>query len=172
MLYLQVYGHGWLGRAITLGPNTRAMCWHPNMHADTWYRLTPNPYNIPAKYFPYINIVFAILEIPALIINNNLVHVLTVMRLVSHHAFVPFFVAHIHSNIILTLWPLINVIATGLAIYSYSLTDSIWMPMATLGTLLSGFINVWFVVMQLHLLFRQPIIRQEQAYEGRQPRLV
>lgn len=163
----------WLvGRVITLGPTTKAMCWYPHLHADTWYRLTPNPYNIPHTYFPFISFVFAGLAFPALFLDNTIIHIITVIRLVSNHAYVPFFVAHVHSTKLLTLWSVINVAAAAGAVYAYSLSGSVLIPVATVATLVSGIINAWFIVMQCHLLLHQSIIRQEQAYEGRQPRLV
>lgn len=163
----------WLvGRVIAFGPNTRSLCWHPNMHASTWYRLTPNPYNIPYKYFPYMSIVFAVLAIPSLFINDDLIHILTVVRLVSEHAYLPLFTAHVHSQKVLTLWPVANGIITGACIYLQTFANTFWYLVSLPSTSAVVALHIWFVVIQLYLVIKQPIVRREQPYEERQPRIV
>ena len=163
----------WLvGRTITFGPNTKGMCWHPNMHADTWYRLTPNPYNIPHKYFPLLSFIFAILAVPALFIENDIIHILTVFKLVSEHAFIPIFVAHIHSDILIATWTIINIIASVGSILLFNNEQSTWSIIAIIPTLVAATLHSWFLAIELYLIFKQKPIRQEQAYVARQPRLV
>lgn len=163
----------WLvGRTLAFGPTLKGMCWHPMMHADTWYRLTPNPYNIPYQYFAGISYIIAALAIPALFIDNNMIHAITVAWLVSEHAYVPIFVAHVHSEIWLTLWPLANAIIGAACVYLFSFVSSKWATIAVIPTLCSVLLNMWFFVIECHLLCKQNIIRQEQAYEERRPRLV
>ena len=163
----------WLvGRAIVFGPNTKSLCWHPNMHASTWYRLTPNPYNIPHRYFPYIPLVFAVLSIPSLFIENDLIHIATVLRLVSEHAYIPMFVAHVHSERIITAWSLINAFSAGATAYACTLLHSAIATVSIPFVLLSAGLHVWFLIIHLQLLCIQPIIREEHAYEERQPRIV
>lgn len=163
----------WLvGRTIAFGPNIKTICWHPKMHADTWYRLTPNPYNIPHTYFPTISYIFAGLAIPSLFVYSNIIHATTVLRLVSEHAYIPIFVAHIHSEKILTLWPSLNAgtaIGTVLLLSTYNTT---WAIIAIIPTLITIILHLWFVCIQLHLLCKQPVIRQEETYQERQPRII
>ena len=163
----------WLvGRTIAFGPNIKTICWHPNMHADTWYRLTPNPYNIPHTYFPIISYIFAGLAIPSLFVYSNIIHTTTVLRLVSEHAYIPIFVAHIHSEKILTLWPLLNAgtaIGTVLLLSTHNTT---WAIIAIIPTFITIILHLWFVCIQLHLLCKQTVIHQEEAYQERQPRIV
>ena len=163
----------WLvGRAITFGPTVRGLCWYPDMHADTWYRLTPNPYNIPHKYFPAVSIVFATLAVPALFVHNDIIHVVTVLKLVSEHAFIPIFVAHLHSDVLLTLWSTFNLLASVGSILLFNSDQSTWAIIAIVPTLATTALHAWFLAIELYLVFKQPPIRQEQAYVARQPRTV
>lgn len=163
----------WLvGRAITLGPNTRSLCWHPIMHAGSWYRLTPNPYNIPHKYFITLPYIFAILAIPALFVKRDIIHIVTVLKLVSEHAFIPVFVAHIHSDILLALWTFLNIIASIGSILLLNMHQSTWTTIAILPTSVTIALHAWFLAIELYLILKQPPIREEQVYEARQPRIV
>ena len=163
----------WLvGRVIAFGPNTRSLCWHPNMHASTWYRLTPNPYNIPHKYFPFLSIAFALLAVPSLFIDDDTIHILTVIRLVSEHAYLPLFTAHVHSQTLLTLWPLANICAATACIYLQTLDNTFWYTMSIPATTFALVLHIWFAAIQTYLVCKQPIVRREQEYQERQPRIV
>lgn len=163
----------WLvGRAITFGPNTRGVCWHANIRADSWYRLTPNPYNIPYKYFPTLPFVLAILAVPALFVQDDIIHVATVLKLVSEHAYIPMFIAHIHSDVVLALWTLFNMLASVGSILALNVDHSVWATIAVIPTLVATALHAWFLAIELYLVFKQPPVRQELAYEARQPRTV
>lgn len=163
----------WLvGRAIAFGPTIRSVCWSPNMHASTWYRLTPNPYNIPYQYFTYIAFVFAGLAVPSLFIDDNLIHMLTVLRLVSEHAYIPLFTAHVHSERLLTAWPIANAIVTVGCLFVLWNQTSYWNVLAIPTTIIVACLHVWLCIIQIHLLRQGDITRHERSYEERQPRLV
>lgn len=163
----------WLvGRTISFGPSPQSLWWCPNMHASTWYRLTPNPYNIPYRVFPYISFAFALLAVPTLFIDDDIIHILTVLRLVSEHAHVPLFTAHVHSEYVLTGWPFANALLACLTTVLIAQQNAWWALMATPCTIISACIHAWFFTLQLHLLCSQAIVRQERSYEERQPRTV
>jgi hypothetical protein len=163
----------WLvGRAITFGPNTRGLCWHPNMHADSWYRLTPNPYNIPHKYFPVLSFVFAALAVPALFVQNDIIHIATVLKLVSEHAYIPMFVAHIHSDILLAVWTIFNILASVGCILLFNIEQSTWAIIAIIPTTIATALHAWFLAIELYIVFKQAPVRQEQVYEARHPRII
>lgn len=163
----------WLvGRVIAFGPTPQSLCWCPNMHASTWYRLTPNPYNIPYRAFPYISFAFAFLAVPALFIEDDIIHILTVLRLVSEHAHIPLFTAHVHSERVLTGWPFTNALLASFTTFLIVHQISFWTVLATPCTIIVACIHAWFFIIQLHLLCSQAIIRQEHSYEERQPRTV
>ena len=141
----------WLvGRAVTLGPNTRSLCWHPNMHADSWYRLTPNPYNIPHKYFTALPFVFAILAIPALFVESDVIHIVTVLKLVSEHAYLPVFVAHIHSDVLLAIWSVFNILSFYLL---FNINQTTW------ATIFLPTVALWFLAIELYLVFNHPYVK-------------
>lgn len=159
----------WLvGRCIAFGPTPRGLCWQPTMGADTWYRLTPIPCKVPHKYFPLIAFAFACAAVPALFVPNDLIHVATVLRLVSEHAFLPMFVAHIHSDRALAIWSGCNLLA-GIGTVTIAIPE---FPLGALGTALGCLVDLWFMHIQLYLCCYQEPIREQNEYEARQPRLV
>lgn len=100
-----------VGRCISFGPGAKSLCWHPHMHADTWYRLTPIPLKIPHKFVTLLPVTIVVMSIPALYYQDDLIHAITVCITVSEHAFVPIFVAHIHPEKKIALWSFANVLA-------------------------------------------------------------
>jgi hypothetical protein len=163
----------WLvGRAIVFGLTTKSLFWHPNMHASTWYRLTPIPCNIPHQHFPFIAPIIAIIATPTLFIENNTIHIITVLRLVLEHAYIPLWVAHVHSNCTLTAWPCITLAIAILTIALLIQLNTIFSLIAIPFTAASCAIHIWFIYMQLYIILKQPIVRKEQPYEARQPRIV
>jgi len=163
----------WLvGRAITFGPNARGLCWQPTFYADSWYSLTPNPYNMPHKYFPALSFVFATLAVPALFVQSDIIHIATVVKLVSEHAYLPMFIAHIHSDILLTVWTIFNIVASVASILLFNSDQSTWATIAIIPTLIATALHAWFLAIELYLVFKQSPVRQEQVYEARQPRII
>ena len=164
----------WLvGRCITFGPTTRGLCWRPRFHASTWYRLTPLPrLRLPHRVFPWVPLAIAILAIPALFIDIDWIHIATVLRLVSEHAFIPIFVAHVHSECVITWWAIANLGAAAASIYIFTLMSSAAAAIAIVFTTITVFIHIAFLWTQLYLTCVQPPIRKEHEYEKRQPRLV
>ena len=135
------------------------------MHADTWYRLTPLPAKLAPKIFTLIPILLSLIAIPLLYIDNNILHITTVIVLVSEQAFVPIFVAHVHSERSLAGWALINI--TGSLFQGYLLTRPVW----TICIVMQIIIHMWFFGIQGYIIVKQPIIRQV-SYQERAPRIV
>lgn len=112
------------------------------------------------------------MAIPALFIDNDGIHIATVLRLVSEHAFIPIFVAHIHSEFVITWWAIINLGAAAVSIYIFTLVSTPAATIAITFTIPTVLMHIAFVWMQVHLSCVQPPIRKEHEYEQRQPRLV
>jgi len=161
-----------VARCITFGPRPRGLWWCPRMHADTWYRLTPMPKTIDHRGLTYIPCIIALLAIPALTIDHDIIHVVTVLRLVAEHAFVPIFVAHVHAESCITAWALCNTLAAGGSIYLYTFVFSTAATLAIAAGVCSLILHLLFVRIQLYLCCVQAPIRHQQVYEERQPRLV
>lgn len=163
----------WLvGRAIVFGPTLKGLCWLPNFHATTWYRLTPIPNRIPHQYFPTLAFAFAGLAIPALFIDDDPIHIVTVLRLVSEHAFVPMFTAHVHSEKLLTTWSFFNVLIAAISIFLLNLNHTVLAVVSIPCTTVVTIIHSWFLYIQMYIVIKQSIIRHEPPYEQRQPRIV
>ena len=156
----------WLiARCIAFGPRSNAICWKPNLHADTWYRLTQIPAKLPHNIFAYIPTFIAATSFAALYINNDIIHIYTVILLVSEHAFVPIFVAHIHQEKNITLWAACNtILAIGLAIIlkTYIVFFTI-IPKILLWA--------YFTYIQLYIWTHGPI-QTTTEYQERQPRVM
>jgi|TARA_B110000967_G_C18849569_1_gene543891 hypothetical protein len=158
----------WLvSRCIAFGPKAKAMCWTPNMHADTWYRLTPIPAKLPHAMFKFIPLFIAITSITPLYIHNNIVHALTVVLLVSEHAYIPIFVAHIHSKYTLALWAVIN---WGMNAVIIKLLGS-WILGITIACKMV--LHAWFFMVEIYIIFNKIEIQREALeYQERQNRVM
>jgi len=158
----------WLvSRAIAFGPTSKSFCWHPNMHADTWYRLTHLPLRLHPSLFTYIPVFITITSIPILYINNDIIHILSVIFLVSEHTFVPIFVAHIHSDTILCVWSIINIIANIFLIYYVRITS------VTISLLAKITIHTWFLITELYIIICNVEIKKyAPIYEERKTRVI
>jgi len=160
----------WLiSRCIVFGPNVKGICWYPNMHADTWYRLTPLPYQIPFKLFPYISIVIATLAIPILYLDDNTIHTLAICTLVSEHTFLPIFVAHKHSEALITTWAALNTATKILLLYMLYHHEYI---LATVSTVFQTVLMLWFFFTQLYIVIKQPIQKQQPPIQERHQRVI
>ena len=156
----------WLvARCIAFGPKSQAICWSPNMHADTWYRLTHIPYKIPHTLFKYIPIFIAFTSIPILYIDNDIIHVVCVLVLVAEHAFIPIFVAHLHSETLITIWAFVNVSLCALLFYLTMYYA--WVVCIVLKMIL----HAWLCYMQIYIVIKSPIVT-EIEYQERVPRIV
>lgn len=158
----------WLvGRCIAFGPKSQAICWRPNLHADTWYRLTHIPIKIPYKWFKYMPLGVAAASITPLYIKNDFIHIATVLTLVSEHTYIPIFVAHVHSKATLASWALINAAANVFIIY---LLNSWILAITIIGKI--G-IHTWFFIIESYMIInRTNIERQVPSYDGRQSRVI
>ena len=155
----------WLvSRCIAFGPNANGIFWKPNMHADTWYRLTPIPAKLPHNIVANIPLFLAIMAMPLLYMDHNVIHVTTVIVLVSEHSFTPIFVAQLHTQSKIAMWSILNTIFAILQCRAVPLLLSCWLIPKIL-------LHIWFTYVQLYLVFKQNIIR-EREYQERTPRIV
>jgi len=155
----------WLvARCIAFGPKSKAICWKPDLHADTWYRLTQIPAKIHHKKITYLPIVIAIASVPPLYIPNDIIHIFTVILLVSEHAFIPIFVAHIHKESGITLWAATNLLAAiGLALLLHT---------HLLFITIIPKILLWTYLTYIQIYISIHGIQTETDYQERKPRVI
>ena len=153
--------------AIAFGPKLKSLWWSPNMHADTWYRLTILPFKLSPKTISYIPIFIAITSIPTLYIDDDIVHILSVIFLVSEHTFVPIFVAHVHSDKFLCIWSIVNIICNTALIF--------YVPILriTISLMIKISVHVWFLIIESYIiLWNVEIKKYAPIYEERKSRVI
>lgn len=98
----------WLvGRCLAVGINTEIFKLQ-SFNVDSWYNLTLIHRRIPPKIVKYSPILIGILAIPILFIDDDLVHCVAVVALVSEHCYIPMFIARIQKS--LSLWTFANIL--------------------------------------------------------------
>lgn len=147
-----------VGRCISFGPKSTGLCWHPHMHADTWYRLTHIPLKMPHQIITLLPIIIVVTSIPALYLKNDIVHAITVCINVSEHAFVPIFVAHIHTDKLMTCWSVVNVFMIAALIKAMDGHDLI--AFCTTPKIL---LWVYLLYIQIYLLINGGVVTKVQA---------
>ena len=147
----------WLvGRSLALGvqPTVFQLA---HFDADSWYNLTPIRFKMPNKWVTYSPILFALLSIPILLVDDDIIHCSAVVILVSEQCYIPMFIARIHSS--MRVWNGTNIIANALLMgFGHQLF-----------CLPKLFIHIWFFLMEFQL---GPIVRETEEYQTRQPRTV
>jgi hypothetical protein len=147
----------WLvGRCLALGVQTTVFQL-AYFEADSWYNLTPIRFKMPNTWVTYLPILFALLSIPILLVDDDLIHCGAVLILVSEHCYIPMFIARIHSS--MRLWNCTNIAANALLL-------GFGQQLFCLPKL---FIHIWFFLMEFQL---GPIVRETIEYQTRQPRTV
>ena len=156
-----------VARCIAFGPHKKAICWKPNMNADTWYRLTTLPVKIPHQMFNYMPLFIAVSTITPLYIQNELIHAATVLILLSEHTYVPIFVAHIHTKQTLATWAGINIIMNILLIHALKSHFFAITIIIKIG------LHLWFMTTEIYMIYNNiPIQRNTPEYEARKTRII
>jgi len=156
-----------VARCIAFGPHKKAICWQPNMNADTWYRLTTLPAKIPHQMFTYMPLFIAVSTITPLYMQNEAIHAATVLILLSEHTYVPIFVAHIHTKQTLATWAAINIIINILLILALK------SPILAITTICKIGLHTWFMTTELYMIYNNiQIQRETPAYEERKNRVI
>jgi len=150
----------WLvGRCLALGINTEIYKLQ-SFNADSWYNLTPIHFKIPTKIIKYSPIIVAILSIPLLLADDDIIHSITVITLVSEHFYIPMFIARIYKN--MTVWSVANIVLNiALICMIRNQIFIAWMMQKVL-------LHIWFTFIELQLGDK---IVYEIAERSRQPRV-
>lgn len=130
-----------MGRLIAFGPNVLIVSWCPVVHSLTWYRMTHIYIVMPYWFLVIVPFLFMVSQIPMLIDKNIQAWVISVVSLISWQAFVPIFVAHVHSEYIIAFWSLINLF---MAVAGLLISFSAIVPL---------FIFLWFMWMQIQVMY-------------------
>jgi len=146
----------WLvGRCLAMGIN-REIFKLQSFDANSWYNLTSIRRRIPPKIVKYSPILIGILSIPILLIDNDIVHCVAVVALVSEQCYIPMFLARINTS--MCLWTFVNIL---LNIVLLSLTQWTW-------PLIKIMLFIWYLSVELQL---GDNIVYEIEESGRQPRV-
>ena len=153
-----------VARCMAFGPNMTSMRWNPNMHSQTWYRLTPIKCGmIPHKWISKMSIVIALANLPTLLVKNTIIHSLVTLKLVSEHLIVPVFAAQKHNGI--GLWAVVNA-ASVVPLFLFIPVE------AQVGQIVCFLIQLWIVYIQCYLTCVQNIVRDIPHPQLRQARVV
>lgn len=158
-----------VGRFIAFGPTVYGWCWWPQFDADSWYRLTPIPYKIHHKMFVCIPWVLCMCTLPALFIFDDFKNTVTCVVLASEQAFVPIFVAQIHSPISLIGWSLANILGNILVLILFLAHP--FGIVTCIGLSIKCMLHIWFTYIELYI-YRGNIIREPPTDDGRQTRVM
>ena len=96
---------------------------------------------MPYWFLVIVPFLFMVSQIPMLIDKNIQAWVISVVSLISWQAFVPIFVAHVHSEYIIAFWSLINLF---MAVAGLLISFSAIVPL---------FIFLWFMWMQIQVMY-------------------
>jgi len=154
----------WLvGRCLAVGINIEIFKLQ-SFNVDSWYYLTLIHQRIPPKFVKYSPILIGILAIPILLIDNDIIHCLTVVALVSEHCYIPMFIARIRTTTTMSLWAFINIL----------LNIALLCILKTQWIIFWQFIKImllsWYLSVELQLQLRGNIV-YEIEQSGRQPRV-
>tara|TARA_B110001452_G_scaffold266465_1_gene273397 strand:- start:3477 stop:3968 length:492 start_codon:yes stop_codon:yes gene_type:complete len=150
----------WLvGRCLAVGINIEIFKLQ-EFNADSWYNLTLLRRRIPPLTIKYSPILMGILSIPILLIDDDLLHCVAVIALVSEHCYIPMFIARINKT--MSLWVFANIL---LNIVLACLLKTQWI---IFWQLLKILLLIWYLSVELQL---GDNIVYEIEESGRQPRV-
>lgn len=153
----------WLvGRTIAFGPAPDGLWWCPRFSAESWYRLTAIPCAMPYKWLTGVPWVLIACSTRPLLINDNLIHSVTVLLLTSEHCHVVIFCARRHTKWIMVVWSLVHIVANAIL--------ALLVGAYPLGCVWKTALHCWFLVMEMSM--SQNIVRNPIAYVARTPRIV
>ena len=133
----------WLvGRCLSVGINV-VIFKLQSFDADSWYSLTMIRHRIPPTVVKYSPILIGMLAIPILLIDDDIIHCVTVLALVSEHCYIPMFLARINSS--MSLWAFANIV---LNIVLLCMLKSPWI---LFGHLWKVMLLGWYLSVELQL---------------------
>lgn len=153
-----------VARCIAFGPIQKTLQWKPNMHSQTWYRLTPIKCGlIPHTSVSNIPLWIAAANIFTLLVDNTFIHSIGTLKLLSEHLIVPIFVEQKHNGI--GPWACCNAtLSIGLLFF---------IPVeAQAGQIICFVIQMWIVYIQFYITCVHEIVRELPEAELRQARMV
>jgi hypothetical protein len=147
-----------VGRLVAFGPNVQIVLWSPVVHSSTWYRMTPMKVPMPYWFIVLVPFLFMVSQIQMLNGKNAHACVLSVVSLMSWQAFVPIFVVHVHSESLIAVWALCNLVLAAVAL------------VFSLLAIVPVVIFLWFVWMEVQVMY-VGIVREHPG-GMREPRVV
>lgn len=160
-----------VGRTIAFGISKRGCTWVPDVTSESWYRLTRIPYAIPYQWFGYMPFCLTFAFIPTFIIDSDIIHAAAVISLTLQHAFLPLFIAQIHSGKILSLW---GTICISCIIVTMSIINgtSILSIVAYATQLYVLIFMCWLTAIQVYVTFFGDVVSEPPEELPRVPRTV
>lgn len=150
----------WLvGRCLAVGINIEIFRLQ-SFDADSWYNLTLIRRRIPPKLVKYSPLLMGTISIPILLIDDDIVHCVAVVALVSEHCYIPMFIARINNS--MSLWAFVNILL------NIVLLCILKTPLIIVWHLSKVMVLIWYLSMELQ--FGHNIVR-EMEESGRQPRV-
>jgi len=128
--------------------------------ADSWYNLTLIRQRIPPKIVKYSPILIGILSLPILLIDDDIVHCVAVVALVSEQCYIPMFIARINSS--MSLWAFLNILFNAVLL---SILKTQWI---IFWHSIKFLLFVWYLSVELQL-GNNIVYNIEES--GRQPRV-
>jgi hypothetical protein len=142
-----------VGRSIVFGfRSKKVIYWKPNLTSNSWYHLTPILMRLPdtiIKYFHGIVILSSALYL--FIVDHFPLHLSIICLTVSLHTFIPIFVIHAHSEIILFAWSLLNSVCIIVIIIGTAYLQFITGYLAAFALIPPLAISIWFSLIQTQL---------------------
>ena len=150
----------WLvGRCLAVGIHIEIFKLQ-EFNVDSWYNLTLIRRRIPPMVVKYSPILIGILAIPILLTDDDIVHCVAVIALVSEHCYIPMFIARI--NVSMSLWAFANILFNIVLI---CLLKTHWI---ILWHSIKIMLLIWYLSVELQL--GENIVREIEE-SGRQPRV-
>lgn len=148
-----------VGRSLSIGINVGILKLQI-LDADSWYNLTPIQRRIPPILVKYSPILIGILSFPILLIDDELIHCIAVVALVSEHCYIPMFIARINQS--MSVWAGVNLI---LNMTLFCILKFQWIIFCQMFKII---LFIWYLSVELQL--GDDIVR-EMENSGRQPRV-
>lgn len=151
-----------IARTAAFGCSTplKTLTWIPNLHANTWYRLTPIHCSINYRIFTYLPAAIVIANIPICMIHNTLIHSIVTIKLVSEHLLLTMFVVQTYPFKIIAIWAIVN-----------TATNIFLAQIEPFGQIILAAGHLWILYVELYLIWCQQIVRKVDA-EQRKSRVM
>jgi len=162
-----------ISRIIAFGFRTKKIfVWKPVFNSNHWYNLTPIWLRIPSSVITYFYIVICIFSAMYLFLTDHLILQLSIIILtISLHTFIPSFIVHIHADVLLFVWSIVNVIGLFLIICATVSIELITGYVAVFSLIPLFVITIWGLIIQTQLRTCIPIV-YKGIEEKRKPRII